>query len=35
VKNYLVRDLNVEEIIEKHAILDVMAHGYKIMENLE
>ena len=35
IKNSVVRDTTPEEIIEKHALLDVLTHGKDIFENLE
>ena len=34
-KDTIIRDITCEEIIEKHAILDVMFHGKEIFDNFE
>jgi len=31
----VVRDITAEEIVEKHALLDVMLNGAEVLDNIE
>lgn len=35
LKNQIIRDITPEEIIEKHALLDILSHGFKIFDDLD